>query len=311
MSNSSCKKKTSIGGQALIEGIMMRGPIKSAMAVRTPDGSIDLEEWATYPNGKPPKYKKMPFVRGIFNMFDTLSLGFGCLMKSADKAGLEEEEPSKFEKWLSAKLGKGLNTIVSAVAVVLGICLAMLMFIVIPTTITTLLKPFFTGTMAFSIIEGIIKMCIFLLYLFLCSKSKDVARVFEYHGAEHKTIACYEAGEELTPENCRKYIRFHPRCGTSFLLIVIVVSILISSFIPPMTALLRMLVKLALLPLVIGVAYEFIKLAGKYDNLFTRFFSAPGLALQRLTTKEPDDSELECAIAAMKAVIPEDGQDEW
>lgn len=289
---------------------MMRGPVKSAMAVRTSEGEIDLEEWDTYPNGKPPKYKKIPFIRGIFNMIDTMSLGFGCLMKSADKAGMEEEEPSKFENWLSEKLGKGINTIVSAVAVVLGVGLAMLLFIVIPTGVTTLLKPFLNGTMAFSLVEGVVKMAIFLLYLFLCTKSKDVARVFEYHGAEHKTIACYEAGEELTPENCRKYTRLHPRCGTSFLLIVIVVSILISSLLPPMTALLRMVIKIAMLPLVIGVAYEFIKLAGRHDNAFTRIFSAPGLALQNLTTKEPDDTQLEVAIAAMKAVIPEDGQDE-
>lgn len=289
---------------------MMRGPVKSAMAVRTTEGTIDLEEWATYPNGKPPKYKKIPFVRGIFNMIDTMTLGFGCLMKSADKAGLEEEAPSKFESWLSAKLGKGINTIVSAVAVVLGVGLAMLLFIVIPTGVTTLLKPFLNGTMAFSLVEGVVKMAIFLLYLYLCSKSKDVARVFEYHGAEHKTIACYEAGEELTPENCRKYTRLHPRCGTSFLLIVIVVSILLSSLLPPMTALLRMVLKIAMLPLVIGVAYEFIKLAGRYDNAFTRIFSAPGMALQNLTTKEPDDTQLEIAIAAMKAVIPEDGQDD-
>ncbi|MEG0854349.1 MAG: DUF1385 domain-containing protein [Angelakisella sp.] len=307
---SNCKKKTSIGGQALIEGIMMRGPAKSAMAVRTPSGEIDLEEWATYPNGKPPKYKKMPFIRGIFNMIDTMGLGFSCLMKSADKAGMEEEEPSKFETWLSEKLGKGINTVVSTVAVILGVGLALLLFIVIPTSITTLLKPYLSGTMAFSMVEGIVKLIIFLLYLFLCSKSKDVARVFEYHGAEHKTIACYEAGEELTPENCRKYTRLHPRCGTSFLFLVIIVSILISSLIPPMTALLRMVIKLLMLPLVIGVAYEFIKLAGRYDNLFTRIFSAPGLWLQNLTTKEPDDTQLEVAIAAMKAVIPEAGQDD-
>ncbi|MEG0753297.1 MAG: DUF1385 domain-containing protein, partial [Angelakisella sp.] len=249
---SNCKKKTSIGGQALIEGIMMRGPAKSAMAVRTPSGEIDLEEWATYPNGKPPKYKKMPFIRGIFNMIDTMGLGFSCLMKSADKAGMEEEEPSKFETWLSEKLGKGINTVVSTVAVILGVGLALLLFIVIPTSITTLLKPYLSGTMAFSMVEGIVKLIIFLLYLFLCSKSKDVARVFEYHGAEHKTIACYEAGEELTPENCRKYTRLHPRCGTSFLFLVIIVSILISSLIPPMTALLRMVIKLLMLPLVIG-----------------------------------------------------------
>lgn len=306
---SNCKK-TSIGGQALIEGIMMRGPHKTAMSVRTPEKEINTEIWDTYANGTPPKYKKIPFIRGIFNMIDTMALGFKCLMKSADIAGLEEEEPSKFELWLSEKLGKSANAIVSSFAVVLGVALAVLLFIVLPTFATSLLRPWITNTAIITIIEGCIKIAIFVLYLYFCSKSKDVARVFEYHGAEHKTIACYEAGTELTPENCKQHTRFHPRCGTSFLLIVLVISIILSSFVPSLNPVLRVLYKLLLLPIVVGISYEFIKLAGKYDNLFTRTLSAPGLWLQRLTTKEPDVEQLEVAIAAMKAVIPEDKQDD-
>lgn len=306
-----CNKKTSIGGQALIEGIMMRGPVKTSMSVRLPDKQIDTETWDTYPNGKPPKYKKIPFVRGIFNMIDTLKLGFKCLMDSADKAGMEEEEPSKFEKWLSKTLHISLTSIVSAMAVVLGVGLAVLLFIVVPTGVTSLLRPIISSTIVFTLIEGAIKILVFIIYLYLCSRSKEMARVFEYHGAEHKTIACYEAGEELTPENCRKYTRFHPRCGTSFLLIVLVVSILLFSVVPSYNPLLRMVLKLALLPVVVGVAYEIIKLAGRVDNVFTRLISAPGMWLQNLTTNEPDDSQLEVAIAAMQAVIPEDGQDAW
>lgn len=289
---------------------MMRGPKKSAMAVRLPSGELDLELWDTFPGGKVPWYSKIYFVRGIFNMIDTLKTGFKCLMSSADKAGMEEEEPSKFEKWLAATFKVDLTAIVSTIAIVLGLGLAVLLFVVLPTFVTSLLKNFIDSKMAFTVIEGGVKILIFLLYLYLCSRSKDVARVFEYHGAEHKTIACYEAGEELTPENCRKYTRFHPRCGTSFLLIVLVVSILVSSVITSSNILLRMLLKLLMLPLVIGIAYEFIKLAGRYDNIFTRTLSAPGLWMQRLTTHEPDDSQLEAAIAAMNAVIPPDEQDD-
>ena len=292
---------------------MMRGPVTTAMGVRTPTGEIDLETWPTYKGGRIPPYKKWPFVRGIFNMIDSLSQGFKCLMQSAEKAGVEEEEPSRFEKWLSKSMGKSLDAVVSTMAVVLGVGLALLLFIVLPTSATSLLRRFVPlSGLAFTLIEGAIKIVIFILYLFLCSRTKDVARVFAYHGAEHKTIACYEAGEELTVENCRKHTRFHPRCGTSFLLIVLVVSILLFSVVTIQSAVLRMALKLAVLPLVVGIAYEFIKLAGRHDNWLTRAISAPGLWLQNLTTNEPDDSQLEVAIAAMKAVIPEDSvDDQW
>ncbi len=304
-----CKRKTTIGGQAVIEGIMMRGPHVTSLCVRKPDGSIAQETWDTSSGGKPPFYKTTPFLRGIFNMIDTLKLGFRCLMKSADLAEMEEEEPSKFEKWLSKTLGKDLTSIVSTLAILLGIGLAVLLFIVIPTGLSSLLRPYLPP-FALSWVEGLVKILIFIAYLFFCSKQKDVNRLFGFHGAEHKTIACYEAMEELTVENCRKYTRFHPRCGTSFLFLVLIISILITSVVTWSNVLVRMVLKLLLLPVVVGVAYEIIKLAGRCDNLFTRVVSAPGLWLQRLTTSEPDDSQLGVAIAAMNLVIPENHQDD-
>ena len=304
-----CKRKTSIGGQAVIEGIMMRGPHITSLCVRKPDGSIAEETWPTTAGGKPPFYKTTPFLRGIFNMVDTLRVGFRCLMKSADLAGMEEEEPSRFEKWLSHTLGKDITSIVSTVAILLGIGLAVLLFIVIPTGLSSFFRPYLPP-FALSWVEGLVKVAVFILYLFFCSRQKDVRRLFGFHGAEHKTIACYEALEPLTVENCRKHSRFHPRCGTSFLFRVLIISILVTSVVTWSNILMRMALKLLLLPVVVGVAYELIKLAGRCDNLFTRIISAPGLWLQRLTTSEPDDSQLEVAIAAMNLVIPENSQDD-
>jgi len=306
------EKKTSIGGQALIEGIMMRGPVTSAMAVRLPDGSVDLESWPTHKTKTTPWYKKTYFVRGIFNMVDTLQVGFTCLMKSAEKAGMEEDQPSKFDQALAKLLGANANNVMNAVAVVLGLGLALLLFVVIPTGVTSLLRPYVAAGGALSLIEGLVKVAIFVCYLGLASRVPDVKRLFSYHGGEHKTIACYEAGEELTVENAKKYPRFHPRCGTSFLFLVLIISILVSSLISWSSPLLRMALKLLTIPVVVGIAYELIKLAGRYSNPFTRVISAPGLWLQRLTTAEPDDGMLEIAIAAMKAVIPEDKEaDNW
>ena len=290
----------------------MRGPVTSAMAVRLPDGSIDTETWPTDKGGKKPWYKTTPFVRGIFNMADTLRVGFGCLMKSADKAGLEEEEPSKFEKALAKVLGANVNQVMNTVAIILGVGLALLLFIVIPTGAASLLRPVLPGSGSLALAEGIIKMAVFLCYMWLSTRLSDVKRLYGYHGSEHKTIACYEAGEELTVENVRKYTRFHPRCGTSFLFLVVLISILVSSFVTWQNPLVRMVIRLLLLPVVVGIAYELIKLAGRYTNPFTRLISAPGLWLQRLTTAEPDDSMMEVAIAAMKLVIPEDPDaDNW
>jgi len=309
MANS--KKKTSIGGQALIEGIMMRGPFLTSMATRMPDGSIEVETWDTHKSGKTPWTRRAPFIRGIFNMVDSMVVGYSCLMKSAEKAGVEEE-PTKFDKWLEEKLGNNLMKVLGGVAVVLGVALAAVLFIFIPTGLSSLLKPLLGAGIGLSLIEGLIKVIILVGYMWLCSRMKEIHRVFEYHGAEHKSIACYEAGLPLTVENIRPQRRFHPRCGTSFLFLVVFISIIVGSFISWDNPAIRMLLKLALIPVVVGISYELIKLAGRSDGILTRIISAPGMWLQRITTCEPDDSQIECAIAALEAVIPEDeNADRW
>lgn len=305
------KKKTSIGGQALIEGIMMRGPVLTSMATRMPDGSIDVETWNTHKGSKTPWTRKTPFIRGIFNMVDSMVVGYHCLMKSAEKAGVEEE-PSKFDKWLEKKLGDNMMKVLGGFAAVLGVALAAVLFIFIPTGLSSLLKPLIGTGVGLSLIEGLIKVIILVGYMWLCSRMKDIRRVFEYHGAEHKSIACYEAGLPLTVENVRPQRRFHPRCGTSFLFLVVFISIIIGSFISWDNPAIRMLLKLLLIPVVVGISYELIKLAGRSDGIFTRIISAPGMWLQHITTCEPDDGQIECAIAALTAVIPEDeNADRW
>lgn len=309
MANS--KKKTSIGGQALIEGIMMRGPFLTSMATRMPDGSIEVETWDTHKSGKTPWTRRAPFIRGIFNMVDSMVVGYHCLMKSAEKAGVEEE-PTKFDKWLEKKLGHNMMKVLGGFAAVLGVALAAVLFIFIPTGLSSLLKPLIGTGVGLSLIEGLIKVIILVGYMWLCSRMKEIHRVFEYHGAEHKSIACYEAGLPLTVENIRPQRRFHPRCGTSFLFLVVFISIIIGSFISWDNPAIRMLLKLALIPVVVGISYELIKLAGRSDGILTRIISAPGMWLQRITTCEPDDSQIECAIAALEAVIPEDeNADRW
>jgi len=307
---SNSQKKTSIGGSALIEGVMMRGPFTSAMAVRKPDGQLDISQWPT-DNGKKAWYKKAPFIRGTFNFIDSMKDSYKCLMKSADIAGFEEE-PSAFEKKLMKMFGDSFSKIFGGLAMVLGVMIAVGLFIVLPTFLMGLLRPFIHTAWLLSGIETLIKMSLFLAYVVMISRMPDIRRVFEYHGAEHKTIACYEAGEELTVENVRKHCRFHPRCGTSFILITIIVSMLVFSVITFDKLIVRMALKLISLPIVVGIAYEIIKFAGKYDNAFTKVISAPGLYLQRLTTCEPDDSQIEAAIASMLPCIPEDKeQDIW
>ncbi len=304
-------KKTTIGGQALIEGVMMRGVSKTAMATRLPDGTIDVEAWDTESEKSGKWFRKTPFVRGIFNLIDSLTLGYKCLMKSAEKAGFEDEEPSRFELKLKEIFDNKFMSVVTGFAGVLGVVLAIVLFMLVPTYLVKLVE-YLTGGIGFwkNILEGAIKICIFIGYLAAISKMGEIKRVFEYHGGEHKSIFCYEAGKELTVENARNSIRFHPRCGTSFLLIVLVISILVFSLVPWGNGLLRVAYKLILLPVVVGIAYELIKLAGRYDNIATRILSAPGLWLQRLTTREPDDAQLEVALAALKAVLPKEGEDD-
>ena len=302
--------KTSIGGQALIEGVMMRGPRKSAMAVRKPDGQLQVDVWERNP---PKIWNRIPFVRGCVNMVESLVEGYRCLMKSAEIStqGLEEEPPSKFEQWLEKRFGDKLTKVVAVISAVLGFGIAILLFMFLPAFLVGLLDGILPHW-GMSLIEGLIKIAIFIAYLALVSLMPDMKRLFQYHGAEHKTIFCYEAGLELSVENVRKQSRFHPRCGTSFLLIVLVLGILVFSVVTWSNPLIRTLLKLAMLPIVVGAAYELIKLAGRHDNLFTRIVSFPGLQLQRLTTREPEDGMIEAAIASMQPVIPEQkGEDKW
>ncbi|WP_394979402.1 DUF1385 domain-containing protein [Candidatus Allofournierella excrementavium] len=295
--------KTSVGGQALMEGIMMRGPEKICVAVRRPDGTLDM----TYEDVKHHRWQKIPLVRGAAAMIENLVLGYRYLMHSAEVSMPEEaeEEPGRFEKWLGEHAGPGVQNFFMALAAVCGGLLAIVLFMVLPTAIVGLIDRFLPLGWGKVVLEGVLKIALFVGYLFLCTRMKEIHRVFEYHGAEHKTIACYEAGEELTVENVRRHRRFHPRCGTSFMILVLIVSILLFSVLPWGSTGLRVLLKLLLLPVVMGVSYELIKLAGRYDNIFTRIISAPGLWLQRLTTFEPDDSMIEVAIAAVTPVLPD------
>jgi len=295
--------KTSVGGQALMEGIMMRGPEKICVAVRRPDGTLDM----TYEDVKHHRWQKIPLVRGAAAMIENLVLGYRYLMHSAEVSMPDEAEaePGRFEKWLTEHTGPAVQNFFMALAAVCGGLLAIVLFMVLPTAIVGLVDSFVPLGWSKVLLEGLLKIALFVGYLFLCTRMKEIHRVFEYHGAEHKTIACYEAGEELTVENVRRHRRFHPRCGTSFMILVLIVSILLFSVLPWSSTGLRVVLKLLLLPAVMGVSYELIKLAGRCDNLFTRIISAPGLWLQRLTTFEPDDSMIEVAIAAVLPVLPE------
>ncbi|MFZ2538696.1 MAG: DUF1385 domain-containing protein [Oscillospiraceae bacterium] len=308
--NNKVSHKSKIGGQALIEGIMMRGLDKASMAVRKPDGEIDVETWNLK---KQSIFNKIPIVRGMVNFIQSMFMGYKCLSKSAEKAGIDDDEnyePSKFEKWLDDKLGDKLMGVITIVGTVLGVILSFLLFMYLPSLLVKGLDVLIPIGAFKALIEGIIKIMIFIIYLSLVGKMKEIRRVYEYHGAEHKTIFCYENGLPLTVENVKIQSRFHPRCGTSFIIIVLILSILIFSVVTWSSIWMRTLIKLALLPIVVGIAYELIKVAGRYDNWLTRIISYPGIKLQNLTTCEPDDSQIEVAIAAMEAVIPDNKEDD-
>ena len=317
MSNKSDEKfKSKIGGQAVIEGVMMKGIGKSAMACRLPNGEVDFETWDNKGGKNPPWYKKTPFVRGIFNFVSSMIDGYKWLMRSADKQMIdgEEEEETKFEKWLDEKFGEKLMPIITGISMVLGVGLALLLFMWLPSAVSKLIDTYIISMPAFAknVIEGLLKITIFIVYTALTTLMNDMKRMYQYHGAEHKTIACYEHEEELTPENVKKFTRFHPRCGTSFIFLVLFISIFVNTVFQVSwdNTFIRVIVKLALLPLVTGIAYELIRLAGRYENIVTKIISAPGLWIQRITTREPDESQIECAIAALKACIPENKEDD-
>lgn len=298
--------KTSIGGQAVMEGVMMRGPKEIATAVRKSNGEIIIDKKTASSIFTKYKFLKIPILRGVISFFDSMITGVKCLMFSAEQVDLEDGEeykPSKFEKWMDDTFGDKIKDIVIYFSVFVSLIFSIGLFILLPTVLVGWMKHFIVSAPLLSLCEGGVRIVIFLAYLFLVSRMKDIQRVFEYHGAEHKTIAAYEHGEELTPENARKYSRLHPRCGTSFLLIVMIISIIFFSFLKWETVWQRMLYRLLLLPVVAGVSYEIIKFAGRSDSKFVKWLTSPGLVLQLLTTREPDDSQLEVAIAALKSVM--------
>lgn len=318
MSKYDTKRITSIGGSALIEGIMMRGPKRTTVAVRTGEDKIYTEDLTFKSLTERCKIFRVPFIRGIAGLIDSMRLSYKALMLSAEKAidsipEDEQEQPSRLEKWIDEKLGDKFMKILMVFAAVLGVGVAVLLFFVAPSglfDLTNYISPqFHDSWLARSVFEGIVRIVLFLLYIVVCSQMSDMKRVFMYHGAEHKTIFCYENELELTVENVRCQRRFHPRCGTSFMVIMILVGIIIGLFIHISNPFLRAIVKILLLPLSCGVGYELIKLCGRHDNAFTRIIAAPGLWAQRITTKEPDDKMIEVAIEAMQAVIPENGED--
>ena len=315
MADKACPmKKTSIGGQALIEGVMMRGPERTAMAVRHTSGEIRMEAWDN-PVGNRPLFTRWPLVRGIFNYVDSMKYGYKCLMRSAELSGLDEELTEEGASPKDEKKANRLLNLVMIVGSVLGVGLSLILFMWLPIQLFNWLRPLvpaMDNPYVRAVFEGVLRIVIFLCYMLLVSRMKDIRRTFQYHGAEHKTIFCYEKGLPLTVENVREQSRFHPRCGTSFLILMLLVGIVISIFIRVDHALLRTAIKLLLLPVTVGVGYELIKLAGRKDNAFTRIISAPGLWVQRLTTIEPDDDMIECAIASLQEVIPEDPEaDNW
>ena len=320
--------KTMIGGQALIEGIMMRGPEKDAIVVRTSEGlKTEISPRKIYPKTSPLSW---PFLRGPVNFFDSQMTGVKALMKSADlNPEATTEEPSKFDQWLEKKLSNKKN---QDALLTITVCISLLfsvgLFFVIPMLLGSVFEIWVKNILALNLIEGLIRVVILVGYMYFASRIPDMKRVFAYHGAEHKTICCYEAGLPLTVENVRQQCRFHPRCGTSFLLVVVMLSILLFSIvstglyslIPALDAirgtigckLIMMAVKLLLLPVIVSIAYEINRLVGRYDNWFTKFLTAPGLWMQRITTNEPDDDMIEVGIAAVEAVLPsEEGADRW
>jgi len=309
-----------VGGQAVLEGVMMRSGKDVALAVRKPDGSIVLDRSEFVSSRKKHKILDLPLIRGVVNFVEMLILSYNTIMKSADLTGIEEElaagdgkkELTPEEQEKRAKKARKIVVVTEAVAVVLGLFLAVGLFVVLPVYAAKLLNYLTPGDMdslfaVTSLVEGAVRIIIFVLYLYLCSLMPDMRRTFEYHGAEHKSVFCYEYGWDLTPENARKCTRFHPRCGTSFMFVMLLLSIVVGAFIPgSLPKILRVGVKLLLLPLIVGLGYEFIYFAGRHDNRFVRALSAPGIWMQRITTREPDDSQLEVAIAALKAAIPEE-----
>lgn len=313
---------TSVGGQALIEGVMMQGPRGVATAVRKPDGEILVEHHNVKKLRDKSKFFALPIIRGIVAFIESMILGYKLLMYSAEASGMddmEDAEMNKFEQWLTDKLGDKLMSIVMGIASVIGFALAFVIFFWFPVFIFNKINELsgYSITAWQGTIEGSLKIVIFVAYMAIVSQMKDIKRTFMYHGAEHKSIACYEAGLDLTVENVKKCTRFHPRCGTSFMFVMLILSIVVVTILSffvdeslKQNTVLWMLIKLPMIPIIMGLGYEFIKYAGKHNNLFVKILSAPGLWMQRITTKEPDDKIIEVGIEALKAVITDNPEDD-
>ena len=309
-------RRNKVGGQAVIEGVMMKRGEETALATRRDDGTVDIKKNSFVSIKKKIKFLGLPILRGIVGFVESMALSFKTMNDATEALGIEEEE-GKTEKWLKKHLGIKLTDVIMVIGMILGVGLALALFMYLPALCTKLVQNYIAtpngvtlNRYAVAAIEGGIKVLVFILYLLLVSLMKDIRRVFQYHGAEHKSIACYEAGLDLTPENAKKCTRFHPRCGTSFMFVMILLGIFVGMLFPaewlPWQ---RSLAKIATLPIVMGLGYEFIMLAGKHDNFLTRIMSAPGLWMQRITTKEPDEKQLAIAICAIKASMPEEFPD--
>lgn len=311
-------KRVSVGGQALIEGILMKGPKCSAMALRLPDGTIEVEEKKTTSLRDKNKFFALPVIRGVVSFVESMIQGYKALMESAEKVSFDDikndddiENMSKVDRWITEHFGEKMMTVISVVSMILGFGLAFALFFYLPTLGADLLNKVTNGAIADFrvIIESFVRIIIFVLYMVLVSQMKDIKRMFMYHGAEHKSIFCFEAGKELTVENVKEMSRLHPRCGTSFMFVMILISMILSSVISLLFPNLRdivplwLAVKVLLLPVVMGLGFEFIKFAGSHDNLFVRIVSAPGLWMQKITTNEPTDDIIEVGIAALKAAL--------
>ena len=302
-----------VGGQAVLEGVMMKAGDRTVTSCRKPDGTIYVHDDIFTSVRKKNKFLDLPIIRGLVNFIEMMKLSVSTMSAAAEALGIEEEEESKFEKWLKRHFNAGIVAFIMVIGVVLGALLAVTLFLALPTWISQLLDTFvFGGKLGIwtAVTEGVIKVIIFLAYLWLVSLIPDIKRTFMYHGAEHKSIACFEAGDELTPERAKEYTRFHPRCGTSFMFLTILIGIaagfFIKTLLPNLHWLLYSVIRIGILPILMGLGYEVIRLAGKHDNVLTRIMSAPGLWAQRLTTKEPTEDMLEIAITSLKCALRDD-----
>lgn len=299
-----------VGGQAVLEGVMMRSGENLSVSVRAEDGSVQTKDSKFVSVKQKYKILGLPIIRGMVSFIESMIMSFSTMNDSVDLLGIEEEE-TKFEKWLKKKFGASILDVLMPVALFLGVVLALGLFVFLPALAGRGVSYLFGGDIGVwqSVVEGVVKVVIFVVYMLLVSLMKDIRRTFEYHGAEHKSIFCYESGEELTVENVRKHSRFHPRCGTSFMFVMIFIGIVLGFFIPFETVWLRTLCKILLLPVTMGFGYEFLMYAGRHDNFLIRALSAPGLWMQRITTKEPDDKQIEVAIASLRHALPDDFPD--